>query len=80
MRKVLEKAKEKNVRIIAAAGNQNVSTPFYPAAYEEVIAIGSYDTMGKKAWFSNYGNRVQYMVPGTDIPVPGMKKAYFIDE
>ncbi|MGB9561573.1 MAG: S8 family serine peptidase, partial [bacterium] len=50
--------------IIAAAGNESTSTRVYPAAYNNVIAVGSTDVNDKKSTFSNYGNYVDIMAPG----------------
>jgi len=41
---------------VAAAGNDNTSEPFYPAAYDEVIAVSSIDQNDIKAHFSNFGD------------------------
>jgi subtilisin family serine protease len=60
-------ARSKNVTVIAAAGNDNVSTPFYPAAYPGVVAVSAVDETKAKAWFSNYGAYVDIAAPGVDI-------------
>ena len=36
-------AKEKNIITVAAAGNDNSSEPFYPAAFDNTISIASID-------------------------------------
>ena len=43
-----------DVIFIAAAGNDNVSTIFYPAGYQNVIGVGSVDGNDLKSSFSNY--------------------------
>ena len=53
--------------LIAAAGNDNSSEPFYPAAYDEVIAVSAIDQNDTKAQFSNYGNYVDLCAPGVNI-------------
>ena len=53
--------------LIAAAGNDNSSEPFYPAAYEEVIAVSAIDQSDKKAQFSNFGNYVDLSAPGVNV-------------
>ncbi|WP_028785045.1 S8 family peptidase [Thalassobacillus devorans] len=59
--------------IIAAAGNDGVSTTFEPASYANVIAVGAVDQYDRKASFSNYGTWVDVTAPGVDIAstVPG---------
>ena len=39
LRTVLQDAKKQNIPVFAAAGNEPVTTPFYPAAYPEVTAV-----------------------------------------
>jgi subtilisin family serine protease len=53
--------------IIAGVGNDNRSTPFYPAAYPEVLAVGATDNDDNKSGFSNYGDWVSVYAPGTQV-------------
>lgn len=53
--------------IVAAAGNDDDATPFYPAAYPEVIAVAATDTADQKTVFSNYGAWVDIAAPGTEV-------------
>ncbi len=53
--------------VVFAAGNNNVSTPQFPAAYPPCIAVGAIGIDGKKASFSNYGDWVDIVAPGVDI-------------
>ena len=53
--------------IVAAAGNDNNSELFYPAACENVIAVAAIDQTSIKAAFSNYGEYVDFCAPGVDI-------------
>ena len=53
--------------VVAGAGNDNVSTPFYPAAYEEAIAVAGTDQADLKAGFSNYGAWVDLSAPAVAI-------------
>jgi thermitase len=53
--------------IIAAAGNDGVSTTFEPASYANVIAVGAVDSNDRKASFSNYGTWVDVTAPGVQI-------------
>jgi hypothetical protein len=51
--------------LIASAGNDNTSTPFYPAAFPEVLGVCSstrYTLM--KAAYSNFGSWVSLCAPG----------------
>lgn len=53
--------------IVAGAGNDDTSNPFYPAAYPEVMAVAATDQNDHKAVFSDYGAWVDVTAPGTSI-------------
>lgn len=53
--------------VVAAAGNNGVSTQFYPAAYPNVISVGATDGSDTLASFSNYGSWVKVAAPGVGI-------------
>ncbi len=57
----------KGVVLVAAAGNSNTSSPFYPASYANVIAVAATDQNDNKASFSNYGAWVDIAAPGVSI-------------
>jgi thermitase len=57
----------KGVVVVAAAGNGGSSTPFYPAAYANVIAVASTDMFDKLAPLSDYGDWVDVAAPGGNI-------------
>ena len=53
------------VVLVAASGNEGASTPSYPAAYEEVIAVGATNMSDAVPSWSNRG--VELSAPGVDI-------------
>ena len=53
--------------VIAAAGNDDTDLPFFPAAYDNVIAVGATDGEDRRAWFSNHGVQIDVVAPGSDI-------------
>jgi subtilisin family serine protease len=55
------------VVLVGAAGNDGTNTPYYPAASDFVIAVGATETNDSKASYSNYGNWVDVMAPGSGI-------------
>lgn len=61
----VNKAWNKNVVLVAAAGNGNSQTKIYPGAYSNVIAVGATDNADAKASFSTYG------ASWVDIAAPG---------
>ncbi|MFG1703410.1 type VII secretion-associated serine protease mycosin [Nonomuraea sp. M3C6] len=60
----------RDVVIVAAAGNQEkddgTSTPWYPAAYDGVLAVGSATPEGGRSTFSS-PNAVAVLAPGQDL-------------
>jgi serine protease len=55
------------VLLVAAAGNDNVSTPSYPAAYSSVISVAAVDSSKNRASFSNYGPTIALAAPGVSV-------------
>ena len=53
--------------LIAAAGNDNVNTQFYPAAYNNVVSVAATTSSNTKASFSNYGSWIDISAPGNNI-------------
>jgi len=60
-------AYDRDVLIIAAAGNMGTSQKMYPAAYPEVIAVTATDESDRRASFSSFGDWVELAAPGVDI-------------
>jgi thermitase len=50
--------------IVAGAGNDGTTQPFYPAALDNVIAVGAFDEDHQRPSFSNYGSWVDMAAPG----------------
>ena len=57
-------ATQAGVLVVAAAGNENTSQPFYPAAYPGVLAVAAVGPDGMPAPYSNYGSYVGIRAPG----------------
>ncbi len=53
--------------LVGAVGNNNLSDPFYPAAYDNVIGVSGTDQNDAKASWSNYGAQVAVAAPGVSI-------------
>tara|TARA_Y100000310_G_scaffold267095_1_gene278922 strand:- start:27614 stop:30985 length:3372 start_codon:yes stop_codon:yes gene_type:complete len=68
-RDIIDYANNKNVILVAAAGNSNTNNinNSYPAAYDDVIAVTATDSNDKRAWFSNYGYWTDIAAPGVNI-------------
>jgi thermitase len=67
LRMAVNRAHGQGVVLVAAAGNEGMNEPRYPAAYPNVIAVGATTTDGKLAGFSTRGDWVDLVAPGTDI-------------
>jgi len=59
-------AQQKGVLVIAAAGNNRSSQPFYPAADAGVLSVAGTDPDGHLYGWSDYGNWVAVAAPGCD--------------
>ena len=53
--------------MVGAAGNNNKSDLFYPAAYDNVIGVSSTDQNDVRASSSNYGSYISVAAPGVGI-------------
>jgi len=59
-------AHDAGVLLVAGSGNNGWTGKFYPAAFDEVIAVTATDTADTKSSFANYGNWVELAAPGGD--------------
>lgn len=71
LKEYCEEAAEKGIILVAAAGNDGVDTPHYPAYYSCVIGVGSVgdeEDLKEVSWFSQRGiKNVWCVAPGFDI-------------
>lgn len=58
---------EKNVVVVAAAGNSNKEEYFYPASYDNVLSVAATNLDDSKSSFSTYNDKVDISAPGTSI-------------
>ncbi len=66
LRSVLQDVSKQNIPVFAAAGNEPVTTPVYPAAYPGVTAVTAVDH-GQIAPYANRGSFVSLGVPGMSV-------------
>ena len=63
---------DRGVSVVAAAGNDGTSTPYYPAASVGVIGVAAVDESGVRYGWSNHGSWVRVAAPGCNLaPLPG---------
>lgn len=65
--------------VVAGAGNDDSASPFYPAAYTQVLAVAATDLDDKKPVFSNYGPWVDVSAPGAAIRTPTLGANAYVD-
>jgi subtilisin family serine protease len=53
--------------LVAAAGNDDTNTPFYPASLSSVISVAAIDQNKNIASFSNYGPTIALSAPGVNV-------------
>lgn len=62
--------------LVAGAGNNGNSTQFYPAAYNNVVAVASTTSSDKRSSFSNYGTWIDISSPGSNIYSTKVNNSY----
>ena len=77
----IKKAIKADITVVVAAGNEgdgNLDTDefSYPAAYEEVVAVGGIDNWNNIAEFSNTNHFVDLYAPGVEIESTYLRDGY----
>lgn len=67
LREACDYAAAHGVLVVAAAGNDGVSTPNYPAAYDSVVGVASVNKNGIRSSWSQYGTSVFVSAPGENV-------------
>jgi subtilisin family serine protease len=65
----------KGVVLVAAAGNSNSTTAFYPAAYPKVLSVAATTSSDTRYSWSNYGSWVDLAAPGCNA-APALAGGY----
>jgi hypothetical protein len=64
----IQEALAANIVIVAASGDETLSTVDYPAAYPGVVAVGAINQSGSIWSNSNTGSQVTLAAPGVNVP------------
>ena len=67
LKAAVDYAASAGVVLVGAAGNDGVNQVLYPAAYDNVIAVGAVDANANAAGFSNTGAEISLAAPGVGI-------------
>jgi hypothetical protein len=67
LRDLTQAAARQGVVVVAAAGNEPVPTPMFPAADPGVISVTASDASGGRAPYANTGRWVDAMAPGENV-------------
>jgi len=64
---MINEATEKGVIFVGAAGNKKQGTKFYPASYENVVAVGAANIYSGTLSTSNYGDWITVAATGERV-------------
>jgi len=67
LEKAVKYATDNGVIVVAAVGNKGTQTLYYPAAFENVIGVGSVDENCQRSTFSQYNDSVFVVAPGENV-------------
>ena len=67
LHQVIRTGRESGRIFVGSAGNAPVTSPTFPAAYPEVIAVTAGDGPGRLAAYANRGSFIDAMAPGSSV-------------
>ena len=71
----------KGIIVVAASGNDGMNAKYFsPANVEGVITVGAIDNAGNHAYFSNYGDCVDFVAPGVQVEHDYIKTVHKYDQ
>ena len=72
LRKAVQDAADAGILLVAAAGNTPEGGVQYPAAFPEVIAVGSVEASGQIAEHTPLGEELELLAPGKQVMSTGL--------
>lgn len=76
IREIIDYAYQQGCILVGASGNDNTTSPFYPAGYGSVTAVYSINENDRKSLFSNYGEWIDISAPGKSILSTVLSSSY----
>lgn len=77
---IVTRAAERNVLMVAAAGNDGpTSPPLFPAAFPKVIAVSAIDGERRPYAYNVQGKHIAFTAPGVDLPLPVAEQGGRVD-
>ncbi|MFD2229499.1 S8 family serine peptidase [Alkalimarinus sediminis] len=67
LKSAIDAAYNQGLILIAAAGNENSSAAFYPAAFANVVSVSAVDQTKALAPYSNFGSTITVAAPGGNM-------------
>lgn len=67
LQEAIDYAWRSNALLVAAAGNGNTTSPYFPARSNFVLSVGATDSTDARASFSNYGGSLGVVAPGLSL-------------
>lgn len=76
LHEAIKAASKQNIVLVASVGNDSGKKAItYPAAYDEVIAVGAINAKKNRASFSNTGAQLEFVAPGEKLL--GLNRKYY---
>jgi serine protease len=67
LEEAINRAVAAGITVVASSGNDNIGIVDYPAAFDNVIAVGATDGRKAKAPYSSFGSALDLMAPGGNL-------------
>ncbi len=64
---IIDLSTEQGAIVVAAAGNEGLSEPLYPASYRNVLSVAAVDERDRLTFFTNSGEYIDITAPGLDL-------------
>lgn len=73
---VIRYAADRGCVLVAASGNSGKEEQFWPASFDEVIAVGSADADARPSHFTSWGQHVALCAPGERVATCALEDSY----